>query len=305
MSSTPTLVIDPERCTGCGACLDVCPSRTISLVGEKAQVTGSESMRCGHCEAVCPEGAITNSGPEEGAQAFRTFAFDPRWLPPEESDLPELVRLMASRRSCRNYTEEPVSRELLEDLVRIGITAPSGTNSQAWTFTLVPDRAGMVALGSEVLRFYENLDRLAGSWLLRNGLALVGRPELKQYHEGYRETIREAIREYREEGIDRLWHGATAGIVIGSRPGASCGADDALLAAQNIGLAIHASGLGSCLIGFAVIAMQKDRSVAASLGIPREEEVHAVIALGHTQERYTQSAGRKIPVIRWAGESAR
>ncbi|MEZ4578721.1 MAG: nitroreductase family protein [Desulfobacterales bacterium] len=39
------------------------------------------------------------------------------------------------RRSCRNYKETPVPASVLEDLVRIGITAPSGTNSQMWTFT--------------------------------------------------------------------------------------------------------------------------------------------------------------------------
>jgi nitroreductase/NAD-dependent dihydropyrimidine dehydrogenase PreA subunit len=300
---TPTLVIDPDLCTGCGACLDVCPSRTISLVDDVATVTGTESMRCGHCEAVCAEEAITSSGPEEGARAFRSFAFDPRWLPPEEADLGDLVRLMASRRSCRSYTDEPVPRDQLEDLVRAGITAPSGTNSQAWTFTLLPDRAAMVALGEGVLGFYEHLDRLAGSWLLRTALAWVGRPELKRYHEGYRETIRGAIREYREEGCDRLWHGATAGIVVGSGPGASCGAEDALLATQNILLAAHAMGLGTCLIGFAVVAMQRDRSISAGLGIPPEEEVHAVIALGNTAERYVHSAGRRVPVMRWVGEA--
>jgi len=39
--------------------------------------------------------------------------------------------------------------------------------------------------------------------------------------------------------------------------------------------------LGICLIEFAVRAMQKDSRIKDLLKIPREENVHAVIAVGH------------------------
>jgi nitroreductase len=52
-------------------------------------------------------------------------------------------------------------------------------------------------------------------------------------------------------------------------------------------------GLGSCLIGFAVSAMKKDPSIKRSIGIPAEEEIHAVIALGYTDEVYQRVTGRK------------
>jgi hypothetical protein len=55
---------------------------------------------------------------------FSTFKEDPNWLPFGDFDPASLVRLMRSRRSCRNYTDKPVSRAMLEDLVRIGTTAP-------------------------------------------------------------------------------------------------------------------------------------------------------------------------------------
>ena len=58
--------------------------------------------------------------------------------------------------------------------------------------------------------------------------------------------------------MDRLFHGAAAAILVTGRRQASCPAEDALLATQNILLAAHAMGLGSCLIGFAVEAMRRD-----------------------------------------------
>ena len=76
-------------------------------------------------------------------------------------------------------------------------------------------------------------------------------------------------------------------------------AEDALLATQNILLAAHAMGLGTCLIGFAVSAMQKDSRIKDLLKIPREENVHAVIALGHPAVTYLRLAGRKKAVSRF------
>ena len=81
---------------------------------------------------------------------------------------------MRSRRSCRNYRSRPVPRELLADLVNIGISAPSGTNCQPWTFTLLPTREAVLKVAEETMKFFKNLNRLAGISLLRNGLRLVG-----------------------------------------------------------------------------------------------------------------------------------
>ena len=64
-------------------------------------------------------------------------------------------------------------------------------------------------------------------------------------------------------------------------------------------LAAHGMGLGSCLIGYAVAAMKKDPSIKQSIGIPSEEEIHAVIALGYPEEVYQRVAGRKKVLPRY------
>ena len=82
------------------------------------------------------------------------------------------------------------------------------------------------------------------------------------------------------------------------RPEASCGAEDALLATQNILLAAEGLDLGTCLIGFAVEAMQRDPSIGRKIGLDPDETTHAVIALGHPAIRYQRPAHRKPVVIR-------
>ncbi|MDP2156193.1 MAG: nitroreductase family protein [Nitrospirota bacterium] len=291
--------IDRELCNGCGLCISVCPAGTISLVDEKAAVTGPETISCGHCEAVCPESAIRVIALDEAMSGYKTFSAGKEWLAPGNYSTSGLVQLMSSRRSCRSYIDKPVERALLEDLIKIGITAPSGTNSQAWTFTVLPTRKAVTSLAEQVASYFAKLNRTAEKTLLRLFLKLIGKGELDAYYHRYYQKIEEALKQWQGEGKDRLFHGSTAAMGVGSSPGASCPAEDALLASQNILLAAHSMGLSSCLIGFAVAAMKKDPSIQQALGIPSEEAIHAVIALGYSDEVYKRTTGRKKPIQRY------
>ena len=72
-----------------------------------------------------------------------------------------------------------------------------------------------------------------------------------------------------------------------------------MLASQNILLGAHSMGLGTCLIGFAVEAMQNDPSLKKFLKIPDKETVYAVIAMGYPDEKYEGLTGRKKMVMRY------
>ena len=292
--------VDPAACIGCGICIPLCPVDALSMEGELAVRSGDCTLGCGHCAASCPEDAITVPVIDPDALTLRTVSWDRIWEAPGRRDVSDLVRLMGSRRSCRNFTAEPVDRAVLEDLVRIGITAPSGTNSQRWTFTIVPDRASVERIGEVVSDFFRRLNRMAGMAPVRRLSRLFDRKDrLGTYYREYFESVEEALRGWDREGRDRLFHGAPAAILVGAAPGASCPCEDALLASQNILLAAHAMGLGTCLIGFVVEAMRSDRKIARALGIPPGERIYAVIAVGHSAERYRRAAGRKSVVPRY------
>lgn len=55
-----TLRLDVARCTGCGACLQVCPRAVIAADGHAVRIVAPDAcIECGACARNCPDGALT------------------------------------------------------------------------------------------------------------------------------------------------------------------------------------------------------------------------------------------------------
>jgi len=52
-------IIDPDRCSGCGLCVNICPYNAITIENNIAQVDTILCRGCGMCAAVCPSSAAT------------------------------------------------------------------------------------------------------------------------------------------------------------------------------------------------------------------------------------------------------
>jgi NAD-dependent dihydropyrimidine dehydrogenase PreA subunit len=54
-----TLVLDQERCNGCGRCVEVCPHEVIAMSDGRAEIRDRAAcMECGACMTNCETGAI-------------------------------------------------------------------------------------------------------------------------------------------------------------------------------------------------------------------------------------------------------
>ena len=51
--------IDPAKCTGCGDCVDECPTGAVELVEDKAVIARPDDCSyCTDCESICSYEAI-------------------------------------------------------------------------------------------------------------------------------------------------------------------------------------------------------------------------------------------------------
>jgi len=86
----------------------------------------------------------------------------------------EFERTVATRRSVREFSPEPVPMEVIDAAIRAAGSAPSGANRQPWTFAVVTDPAvkRRIRLGAEAeeRELYEH--RITPEW--REALAPLG-----------------------------------------------------------------------------------------------------------------------------------
>ncbi|MEM7244527.1 MAG: nitroreductase family protein [Acidobacteriota bacterium] len=103
-------------------------------------------------------------------------------LPPEEAAR-DFCEVMAKRRTVREFSDRPVSREAIEWIVRTAGSAPSGANKQPWRFVCVQDptlkREIREAAEKEERAFYEG--RASERWL--EDLAPLGTDSCKEFLE--------------------------------------------------------------------------------------------------------------------------
>lgn len=92
-------------------------------------------------------------------------------------------QLMNIRRSVRHFSERPVSKEIIENLIMTASSAPSGAHKQPWTFCAVSDPAlkSEIRAAAEKEEFDSYHGRMSDEWL--KDLAPLGTDWRKEFLE--------------------------------------------------------------------------------------------------------------------------
>lgn len=122
------VVINTNKCIGCGLCAKVCVAHNIEIKKKKAETVLNDCIMCGQCTAVCPKKAISLSGYDNG-QIDKSG--DIRLRPDEVLDV---IRF---RRSIRRFKEKEVKREAIEQILEAGRLTHTAKNMQDVSFVIL------------------------------------------------------------------------------------------------------------------------------------------------------------------------
>jgi len=183
----------------------------------------------------------------------------------------KLIDAIYQRRSVRDYTERAVEQDLLRAVIAAAIQAPNAMNRQPWSFTVVTNRAALNRCSEQ-----------AKAYLLAT---LSSNPHLA----GYRGHL--------ESSSFNIFYNAPALIVISTSELDEMAQHDCCLAAENLMLAAHEHGLGTCWIGFAEPWLNQ-RDGKSALKIPAEHSCVAPIIIGYSRGE-TPAPPRHPPHITW------
>ena len=62
----------------------------------------------------------------------------------------ETMNTILTRRSIRKFTDKPIPKEVLEDLVKAALHAPSGMGKQTWKFTVITNKDAIKRLADAI-----------------------------------------------------------------------------------------------------------------------------------------------------------
>lgn len=269
-----TISINSKTCIKCGRCVRVCPVNIFYQENPRGEVqlqNISSCIRCGHCVGVCPTSSVIHSEfPPE-----KIHRIDRELLPTPE----QVMLLCKTRRSNRALKSQPVPDTMLNQIMEAAHVAPTGSNVQQVSFTLVTD--------PEKVRKVVELSMNVFSGILN---VLKSQPESPGISQmiGYITHLTEAY----SQGNDPILRGAETLLLFHTPKELSFGYADANLAYQNGSLMAEALGVSQFFTGFLCTAIKEDKtdSIKNYLGI--DGVVHAGMALGMPEFKFVNYVDR-------------
>lgn len=176
-----------------------------------------------------------------------------------------------ARRSVRDYLDKGVDMATIRVLLEAAVRAPSAADEELWAFVIVQDKLLLKRISDQARPLLIQEMQSQGFKHFGNVTQLVTTPDFD------------------------VFHGAGTLILVCARTASGFAAADCWLAAENLMLAACAMGLGSCVVGFSLPALNHP-DIKSSLGIPPDYSAVAPIIVGYPGGETCQNV-RKAPYI--------
>lgn len=252
-----SIVVNKEKCSQCGLCVSDCISKCIEMNKNNYPYMKSEQscLSCQHCMAICPNGALSfnDKTPDNS----------------EKVSVSDILSLIKSRRSVRQYKDEELTETELQTIKNMLPYIPTGCNSHKLHFSFVEKKAVMQVLKQKVNKKFVKL--------LNNKIL----SPLVKHFEVYKDAF--------EKDEDIVFRGAPHMIVVSSPIMAPCVQQDPIIALSYIELYAQSLGYGTCWCGYAAICIKLFPELCDILEIPKGYTPVYAMLLGKPAVKYQRT----------------
>jgi len=273
------IVVDQEKCTGCGLCARICHESCIREAEKIVTIDELLCSTCTQCIAICPQRALSWDG-------VPPTSCDRAAIPSPE----QLVELFKERRSIRFFEKQTIGREILEAIVKYAVYSPTNNYSLRLIVVDSPDAIDLIdqtVLGY-VRRVYALMYRPRPVYWMLKGIL---------NKRGAGDKVKVKI----EHGLTSHGHSIhenTAAIVfVVGDARVPLSIDSAQYALSNVMYFAQVRGIGSCLWGNGRIFLNGNRVVRRKLGLRKHERILGSLLLGYPSVKFSNKVeGKTMPL---------
>ncbi len=252
-----TISVDKDKCTHCGLCISDCTTGCIDFDSENFPKTVDEKrcISCQHCLAICPTGALSFGDKHPNDSQVVEYS--------------DILGLIKSRRSVRQYGEDEIAPEIMDKLKQMLPYVPTGCNNHSLHFSIVEKKSAMDEIRKKV------------NDLLIKTMSYKALSPIMNKFSRYKDAFL--------KGEDVIFRGAPHMIVASSPLSAPCANVDPIIALSYFELYAQHLGLGTCWCGFAQACLKIFPELCEMLEIPSGYKPVYVMLFGNPKVRYQRT----------------
>ncbi len=192
----------------------------------------------------------------------------------------EVLKNIHDRRSVRSYSDKRVPEEIIKDILRAGVYAPNGMNTQGLRFVVMENK--------------ERIDHYSG---IAKELFIAGMSMNRPKNEPVPENLQGLMRTLSNPEFHLFYH-APVVIFVFAHPSTLTPSEDASLAVENMFLYARSLGIGSCWIGFAS-SLAHSLDFLKECQVPSDHKLVAQLILGYPKGEFGEGKRREPQIISW------
>jgi len=234
--------------------------------------------------------------PIDNLSPLYTFIEGMEWNPVE--------KVIVERRSIRSFKKQPVADNLIRRILEAGRFAPTAGNAQPWKFVVIKDQALIAEMEKETIKFSKLL-----MWFVDYNRNIFRRIFLAPYTKLMTRLMPNKLHPIPFNLLQQIaaektpvYHNAPVMILLMiDKRGVGNPVLDAGICGQNMVLAAHSLGLGTCWIGMITVLMMNP-FWRKKLGVAYPYELTDCLVLGWPKGDYDGEVEREVQLVEWIDE---